>query len=139
VTVRTLAALGCGLVFGAGLALSGMTNPARVIAFLDVTGGAWDPTLALVMAAALAVATPGFALVLRRDRPVLDHIFRLPARAHIDAPLVAGAALFGVGWGLAGFCPGPALAGLVTGSTSVLVFLLAMLAGQALMARLVGR
>lgn len=138
-TARTLAALACGLVFGVGLALSGMTNPARVIGFLDVTGGAWDPTLALVMGGALAVTMPGFALVLRRQRPVLEESFRLPTPVAIDWRLLAGAVLFGAGWGLAGFCPGPALAGIVTGSPSVLLFILAMLVGQAMLSRLIGR
>ncbi len=118
-----------GVMFGAGLAWSGMTNPARVLGFLDVTG-AWDPTLVLVMAGALAVATPGFALVLRGARPLLADAFRLPTRASIDPRLLAGALIFGVGWGLAGLCPGPAIAGLITGSPAVLAFVLAMLVGQ---------
>lgn len=127
-------AFGTGALFGLGLAWSGMTNPARVLAFLDVTG-AFDPTLALVMAGALAVTLPAFAWVLRWPRPLLQPAFRLPTATRIDAPLLGGAALFGLGWGLAGLCPGPAIAGLVTGSPRVLVFCAAMLAGQ----RLVGR
>lgn len=131
---KILAALASGTLFGAGLAWSGMTDPARVTGFLDVAG-AWDPTLALVMIAGLAVATPAFRLILGRPRPLLDERFRLPTKTALDRPLLAGAAVFGVGWGLAGLCPGPALAGLVTGSPLVLLFVAAMVAGQWLAAR----
>jgi hypothetical protein len=134
---KILAALASGTLFGVGLAWSGMTNPGRVTGFLDVAG-AWDPTLALVMAAALAVATPAFRLILGRPRPLLDERFRLPTKTALDRPLLAGAAVFGVGWGLAGLCPGPALAGLVTGSPLVLLFVVAMVAGQWLAARVRG-
>jgi hypothetical protein len=127
-----------GVLFGSGLAWSGMTNPARVQGFLDVTG-AWDPTLVLVMASALAVAAPGFALALRRPRPFLESTFRLPTRTRIDRPLLAGAVIFGIGWGLAGLCPGPAIAGLVTGSPAVVLFVLAMVVGQLLAGRLENR
>jgi hypothetical protein len=133
-----LAALLSGTLFGLGLAWSGMTNPARVLGFLDAAG-AWDPTLVLVMIGALAVATPAFRLVLRRPGPLLGGSFHLPAAARIDARLLAGSALFGVGWGLAGLCPGPALAGLVTGSLKVLLFVAAMAVGQMLAARTPGR
>lgn len=132
-----LTAFGTGGLFGFGLAWSGMTNPARVLAFLDVTGD-FDPTLALVMGGALAVTFPAFAWILKRPRPLLAPAFRLPTATRIDAPLIGGAALFGVGWGLAGLCPGPALAGLVTGSPQVLLFCAAMLAGQWLAGRLSG-
>jgi len=124
-----LAALASGTLFGAGLAWSGMTNPARVVGFLDVAGS-WDPTLLLVMAGALCVAAPLFPIVLRRGRPLLATAFALPTRADIDSPLLAGAVVFGVGWGLAGLCPGPAIAGLVGGSPAVAAFVAAMLAGQ---------
>jgi uncharacterized membrane protein YedE/YeeE len=134
---KILAALASGTLFGVGLAWSGMTNPGRVTGFLDVAG-AWDPTLALVMAAALAVATPAFRLILGRPRPLLDERFRLPTKTALDGALLAGAAVFGVGWGLAGLCPGPALAGLVTGSPLVLLFVVAMVAGQWLAARVQG-
>lgn len=128
--MRTWAtAFGTGGLFGFGLAWSGMTNPARVLAFLDVTGD-FDPTLALVMAGALAITLPAFARVLRWPRPLLQPAFRLPTATRIDAPLLGGAALFGLGWGLAGLCPGPAIAGLVTGSPAILLFCGAMLAGQ---------
>lgn len=129
------AALASGALFGVGLAWSGMTNPARVLGFLDVAGN-WDATLLLVMAAALAVAMPAFRRILRLARPRLAASFRLPGRTRLDLPLLAGAAIFGVGWGLGGLCPGPALAGLVTGAPGILVFVAAMVAGQWLAARL---
>jgi hypothetical protein len=129
------AALLSGVLFGLGLAWSGMTNPARVLGFLDVAG-AWDPTLVLVMIAALAVATPAFRLSLRRPGPLLGGSFHLPSPARIDGRLLAGASVFGIGWGLAGLCPGPALAGLVTGSPAILLFVVAMIGGQWLAARL---
>lgn len=121
-------ALLSGILFGAGLLVSGMTNPAKVLAFLDVLGR-WDPTLAFVMGGALAVASVGFALARRRERAWLGATFDLPTRRDIDAPLVGGAALFGVGWGLVGLCPGPALANLFRGSIEIAVFVAAMTAG----------
>ena len=108
-----------------------MTNPARVLGFLDLAGG-WDPTLVLVMVGALAVSAPLFTLVLRQPRPLLAALFSLPSRRDLDGRLFAGAAMFGVGWGLAGLCPGPAIAGLITGSTDILLFVAAMLAGMGL-------
>ena len=117
-----------GVVFGVGLALGGMTNPAKVLSFLDVAG-AWDPTLAFVMAGALAVSAGGFALGRRRARPWLAASFALPTRTDLDAPLVLGAALFGVGWGLVGLCPGPAIANLARGSVEIVLFVAAMIAG----------
>ena len=98
-----------GLLFGGGLTISQMINPQKVISFLDVTGD-WDPSLAFVMGGALIVTLIGYRLVLKRNGPLFEDKFRLPTRNDIDAPLIAGAALFGVGWGLAGLCPGPALA-----------------------------
>jgi uncharacterized membrane protein YedE/YeeE len=118
-----------GALFGSGLTISEMINPARVMGFLDVTGR-WDPTLAFVMAGALAVTVPAFTLVLRRQRPALAPQFYLPTKLKIDSRLILGSAIFGVGWGLAGFCPGPALAGLASGNASVYLFVAAMLAGQ---------
>jgi uncharacterized membrane protein YedE/YeeE len=129
--MHALVALACGLVFGAGLAISGMTNPAKVLAFLDVFG-AFDPTLAVVMGAALLVAAPGFALARRRARPWLAESFRLPTRHDVDARLVFGAVLFGTGWGLVGLCPGPALANLSRLSVDVLLFVASMLAAMLL-------
>jgi uncharacterized protein len=126
-----------GTLFGLGLAISEMINPARVIGFLDVAGP-WDPTLAFVLAGALAVTVPLFRLILRRRRPVLCEEFSLPTRTKIDRPLVAGAALFGIGWGLGGFCPGPALAGLVSGIPGVYFFVIAMIGGQWLAGRMTG-
>jgi uncharacterized membrane protein YedE/YeeE len=104
-----LAALVSGLIFGFGLAISGMTQPTRVLGFLDVLGiasGTWDPTLAFVMVGALAVTAPGYLLTRRRDRPLLAKIAAWPTKSEIDRPLVAGAVLFGLGWGLVGLCPG---------------------------------
>ncbi len=129
--LRIFAALGCGCVFGLGLAISGMMNPAKVIGFLDVAGN-WDPTLAFVMGGALLVTVPAYRLILGRRRPVLDGGFSLPTRTRPDAPLLLGSALFGVGWGLVGFCPGPAVAAVVTGLPAVLGFVAAMFAGMAL-------
>jgi uncharacterized protein len=118
-----------GLVFGLGLLISGMTEPAKVLGFLDIFG-AWDATLAFVMAGAVAVAAIGFALARRRSAPVLASHFSWPARSDIDAPLVIGSALFGIGWGLSGICPGPALVNLAGLSTPILVFVAAMVVGM---------
>src|SRR5262249_43714199 len=125
-----VAALLCGLIFGFGLLISGMMQPAKVLGFLDIFG-AWDPSLAIVMMAALAVSVPGFALAKRRERPVLATQSSWPTRADIDRPLVIGATLFGIGWGLVGLCPGPALANLATLSAPAIVFVAAMATGMA--------
>ena len=117
-----------GMLFAVGLGLSGMTQPGKVIGFLDLAG-AWDPALAFVMGSAVAVTFVGYRWVLARPAPVLFARFDIPSRRDIDLPLVAGAALFGVGWGMAGFCPGPALVALAGGSQEVIVFVLAMFAG----------
>lgn len=129
--MKPLAALACGALFGAGLTIAGMTDPAKVIGFLDVFGR-WDPTLLVVMASALAVALPVFQWVQRHPRPLLDVQFFLPDRTRIDRDLVIGALLFGTGWGIAGLCPGPAIAGLATGSPMLIGFVVAMLAGMSL-------
>ncbi len=129
--LRMLVALFSGALFGLGLAVSGMVDPAKVIGFLDVAGD-WDPTLAFVMGGALLVAIPAFRLILRRPHPVLADDFALPTRKDVDARLLGGAALFGVGWGLAGFCPGPSVTALATGLTPVFAFVAAMIAGMAL-------
>jgi uncharacterized membrane protein YedE/YeeE len=126
-----IASLLCGLIFGAGLLISGMVQPAKVLAFLDVFG-AWDPSLAVVMAAALAVSIPGFRLAKSNARPILAPQGFWPTRNDIDRPLLAGAALFGIGWGLVGLCPGPALESLATLSPGVFVFVAAMAAGMIL-------
>jgi uncharacterized protein len=135
--LRALAALGCGLVFGLGLAVSGMMKPAKVIGFLDVAGD-WDPTLAFVMGGALLITIPGYRVILARRRPVLANGFSLPTKKSLDAPLIWGSALFGVGWGLVGFCPGPAVAAIGTGFPAVLGFVAAMIAGMALHAWISG-
>src|SRR5260221_7206970 len=124
----------CGFIFGAGLVISGMTDPAKVLGFLDVLAiskGAWDPTLAIVMAAALMVSIPGLALARRRGRPLLADVAAWPTRTAIDRPLIVGAVLFGAGWGLVGLCPGPAITNLATLSPPVLLFVAAMIAGMA--------
>ena len=126
-----VAALICGLVFGWGLLISGMVQPAKVSAFLDIFG-AWDPSLAVVMIAALIVSVPGFMLAKRRERPILAAQSVWPSKMGIDSQLVIGSALFGVGWGLAGLCPGPALENLATLSPRVIAFVVAMTAGMAL-------
>ena len=131
-----VSALLSGLLFGLGLAVSGMTDPDKVLDFLDITGQ-WDPTLALVMAAALAVSVPGFAWARRRQRSFTgEPLPALPPQS-LSARLLLGSALFGIGWGIAGYCPGPALANLARGSGEALVFVIAMLAGSQL-ARLAG-
>jgi uncharacterized protein len=135
--LRVIAALVSGLVFGLGLAVSGMMNPAKVIGFLDVAGD-WDPTLAFVMISALLVAVPAYRFIPKRPRPVLEEGFDLPKKQAVDRPLVLGSALFGIGWGLVGFCPGPAVAALGTGLAPVFAFVAAMLAGMALHAWLRG-
>lgn len=127
--MKTLIALVAGLVFGAGLAVSDMISPARVLGFFDVAG-TWDPTLAFVMAGALGMTVLGYRLAFRRSKPVMDDVFHLPAISTIDVPLLGGAALFGVGWGLGGFCPGPAIAALVTLAPKAWLFVGAMLAGM---------
>lgn len=128
---HALISLIAGLLFGAGLYVSQMINPAKVLGFLDFAGN-WDPTLAMVMIGALASAAAGYALVRRRSGPVLGGKFQIPDRTDIDRPLIAGAIMFGVGWGLAGFCPGPAVAALGTGITGVYFFCAAMIAGMLL-------
>lgn len=131
-TTKTLAAaLAAGLLFGLGLGISEMLSPSRVLGFLDVAG-LWDPTLLFVMGGALVVAFPAFRLAGRMSHPLFDGRFVLPSRKDIDARLVLGAALFGLGWGLAGLCPGPAIAGLASFNTEVLLFFCAMLAGMVL-------
>ena len=118
-----------GIIFGAGLTLSDMVNPARVQAFLDVAG-AWDPTLLFVMGAAIIPSAIAYLIRRRMDRPLLESAFSIPANRALDRPLIAGAVLFGIGWGLVGFCPGPAIAGLVLGAWQPWLFVLAMFAGM---------
>ncbi len=117
-----------GLLFGAGLAISGMLNPEKVLGFLDITGH-WDPTLALVMGGALLVNIPATRWILKQPTPKMAASFTLPSLKQVDKPLIIGAVLFGVGWGLVGLCPGPAITLLAGGSHQVVFFVSAMLAG----------
>ena len=124
-----LAAFAAGLVFGIGLIVSGMTDPAKVIGFLDIAGN-WDPSLAFVMAGAIAVGFFAFALARRRATAFLGGAMRLPQRRDIDLRLVLGSVIFGIGWGLAGFCPGPALVSFASGEAKAALFVAAMLGGM---------
>ena len=126
--MNALAAFAAGLVFGIGLILSGMTDPGKVIGFLDLAGR-WDPSLAFVMGGAILVGYFSFALAGKRGRTFLGGALHLPTRRDIDARLVAGSAVFGIGWGLAGFCPGPALVSFGSGVDQAAVFVAAMLGG----------
>jgi uncharacterized protein len=126
--MRLISAFAIGLIFGLGIALSGMINPAKVLNFFDLAG-TWDPSLAFVMGGALAVAIPGYRLVLGRPAPVLEDRFRLPDTRVIDRRLVLGSATFGIGWGIAGFCPGGALPALGTGRPEVFLFVAALIGG----------
>ncbi|MEL6205454.1 MAG: YeeE/YedE family protein [Pseudomonadota bacterium] len=127
--MRRLVFLLIGLVFGVGISVSGMANPTKVINFFDVAG-TWDPSLAFVMAGALAVTIPGYRILLRRAHPLADTRFHLPEAREIDLRLVVGSAIFGVGWGIAGFCPGGALPALGTGRIDVVIFVAAVVAGM---------
>ncbi len=130
-----LVALCAGLLFGAGLTLSGMVDPVKVLGFLDLFGD-WDPTLAFVMGGGLLVYIPGYQwLIRRRQRPVCENQFHLPAKDGIDKPLIIGAAIFGIGWGIGGICPGPALANLSGNLMGIWVFVATMLLGMWLGAR----
>ncbi len=124
-----LASIVCGLIFGAGLVISDMINPGRVLAFLDVAGS-WDPSLAFVMGGALLPSALAYIIRSRRSAPLLDSRFYVPANTSIDWKLVAGEASFGFGWGLVGFCPGPAIAALSTGRREAVLFVAAMLVGM---------
>ena len=127
--MKGLTALICGLIFGVGLAMSGMTDTAKVIGFLDIFGQ-WVPDLGFVMGGAVLVTVVAFRLVLRRDNPLLADSFALPANTAIDGRLLGGAALFGIGWGLYGYCPGPAISALVYLNTDTVIFIAAMLVGM---------
>jgi uncharacterized membrane protein YedE/YeeE len=126
-----LASLLTGLLFGLGLSISGMINPGKVLGFLDLAGN-WDPTLGTVMAGAILGALPGFRLARTRAASLIGEPFQIPAKRTVDSRLLCGAVLFGAGWALAGFCPGPALAALGSGRWEVLIFVLAMVAGMLL-------
>lgn len=133
--MKAAIALVAGLLFGLGLSLSGMTQPAVVLGFLDIFG-AWDARLAFVMGGAVLTTAIGYRLVLRRPRPLVAERFQWPTARHIDTRLLGGAALFGIGWGIAGYCPGPALASLGEGAPALLLFVACMVAGWWLAARL---
>jgi len=122
-------ALLAGILFGAGLLISGMMNPEKVIGFLDLFGG-WDPSLMFVMGSALIVTVPVFKFVLGRKKPIFSDAFTLPLKTHLDKPLVAGAAIFGIGWGLYGYCPGPAISSLASLNTAGFIFVPSMLVGM---------
>lgn len=132
--MRILSALIIGLIFGLGISISGMANPAKVLNFFDIFG-TWDPSLAFVMAGALAVNIPGYRLAFRRPAPVIEPAFQIPDKRVIDRRLVLGSATFGIGWGIAGFCPGGALPVISTLEPGVLVFIAALIVGM-LVARL---
>jgi uncharacterized membrane protein YedE/YeeE len=120
-----------GLVFGLGLILAGMTNPGKVLGFLDLAG-AWDPSLALVMGGAIAIGVGAFAVARHRQRSLLGLAMQLPANTVLDKPLLLGSVAFGIGWGLAGFCPGPALVAMAAGHAKALLFVAAMVVGMVL-------
>jgi uncharacterized membrane protein YedE/YeeE len=126
--MRLLSAFLVGLIFGTGIAISGMINPAKVLNFFDIAG-TWDPSLAFVMGGALVTTFLGYRLVLRRDAPLIEARFQLPTARRIDARLIGGSAVFGIGWGIAGFCPGAAVPALGTGRWEVALFVAALLAG----------
>jgi uncharacterized protein len=118
-----------GLIFGLGLILSGMTNPAKIIGFLDIFGN-WDPSLALVMLGAILVNAVSFQLIKKRKKSLLGQPVKLPATSNIDHKLIIGSAIFGVGWGLAGYCPGPSIASILQGGYQPVVFVISMLLGM---------
>ncbi|MFQ3787922.1 DUF6691 family protein [Halomonas sp. A29] len=126
--MKTLMGYIAGLLFGLGLALAGMTDPARVLGFLDLFG-AWDPTLMFVLGGAVVTTFTGYRLVFRRERPMVGETFQLPSRQDLDARLMGGAALFGIGWGLSGYCPGPAIASIAGMTAPLFAMLIAMVAG----------
>ncbi|MFG1426920.1 DUF6691 family protein [Roseixanthobacter glucoisosaccharinicivorans] len=127
--LRILTSLAAGLLFGLGLAISGLLNPAKVKAFLDITG-AWDPSLIFVLGAGVVVAFIGYRIAFAINKPLLDSQLHLPTKTRIDSPLIIGSAIFGVGWGLAGFCPGPAIASLSLGLLPAVIFAVAMFIGM---------
>jgi hypothetical protein len=128
--MRLFATFLVGLLFGLGLVVSGMTNPANIVGFLDLAGD-WNPSLIVVMASALSVAFVGYRIVLARRKPLLADTFQLPKATAIDRKLIIGSAMFGVGWGMSGLCPGPAIAAAATGALPVFAYLAAMIAGMA--------
>lgn len=131
--MSTLVQFVLGLLFGVGLIIAGMADPAKVLNFLDfaaIPAGTWDPSLAFVLGGAAVVTFIGYRVVLKQPKPLLDTQFHLPSKTNIDAPILVGPAIFGIGWGLAGFCPGPAFVGLGGGTVQAVTFVIAMLAGM---------
>lgn len=126
--MRLIASYIVGLIFGVGISISGMANPAKVLNFFDVAG-TWDPSLIFVMGGAVVVTFIGYRFVLKRPAPIMEAKFQLPTRRDLDLPLLGGSAVFGIGWGIAGFCPGGALPALGTGKSEVFIFVAALLAG----------
>lgn len=126
--IKLILALIAGIIFGLGLSVSQMINPDKVLGFLDISGN-WDPSLALVMAGALAVAIPGFNWVRRHHKPLLGSRFHITGKTLLDKPLLGGAALFGIGWGMTGYCPGPAFASLAFGHQEAVVMVISIYAG----------
>ncbi|OAI14362.1 YeeE/YedE family protein [Methylomonas lenta] len=126
--MKLVLALIAGIIFGLGLSVSQMINPDKVLGFLDISGN-WDPSLALVMAGALAVAIPGFKWVRRHDKPLLGSRFHITVKSLLDKPLISGAALFGIGWGMTGYCPGPAFASLSLGNQEAVIMVVSIYAG----------
>jgi len=131
---QNITALVAGLLFGLGLAISQMIDPARVLGFLDVAG-VWDPTLIFVLGGAVGVTVVAFRFVLRQQNPFLALTFRLPNKTEIDRPLILGSALFGIGWGISGYCPGPGITALVLGSWNSVLFVIALAVGSFLYSR----
>lgn len=129
--LRNFAALASGVVFGLGLSLAQMTNPDKVLNFLDISGH-WDPSLLLVLGGAVALSALGYTLVFKRTKPVWDNLFHLPLAKSIDKPLIIGSALFGIGWGISGYCPGPAIASIGFGNPEALWVVPSIIAGAAL-------
>jgi uncharacterized membrane protein YedE/YeeE len=129
--MRNLVTVFTGLIFGIGLIMSGMTNPAKVQNFLDLFG-TWDPSLALVMGGAILITMPGFWLVQKRQTPFFEDSFLIPQKTNLDFYLLTGSAIFGIGWGLGGFCPGPVVVSISNGSTGTILFVITMLIGMVL-------
>jgi uncharacterized membrane protein YedE/YeeE len=129
--MQILATFISGLLFGLGLCVSGLVNPAKVQSFLDIAG-TWDPSLLITMAAAVLVTGMGYRVAFVREKPLFETVFHIPPAGAVDRRLLAGATIFGIGWGLVGFCPGPAVAALALGATPAFIFVAAMLAGMAL-------
>lgn len=127
---RGLVAFVAGLLFSIGLGIAGMTDPGKVLAFLDLFGGSWDPSLAFVMIGAIAIYAPAYLVLKKREAPRLDDRFHWPERVRVDGKLVLGSVLFGIGWGLCGLCPGPAVVATVTGSLPLVLFAVAMVLGM---------